>query len=223
MFFLGSFREIKRKVDLGDIITSSENVFVNNEYASLLFIAGYCSHSIKKFTSSCDLCKTIASNEEFSVHFGDSTSNQKIFKKLALVKAEDFIGQYPETCSRCDKPFKSIIIKIAHILTVGIIAEFTPMQLQIQERSTVAKYVEHYRKGPLDLTSHQRCDRHYGLMGRGERKTNSHLTFYFGWSTVKTKADKTMAALLKKVQWIILIEGEETAGASSTGLQYEKH
>nr|CAI5831163.1 unnamed protein product [Callosobruchus analis] len=48
-----------------DIITSSENVFVNNEqYASLLFIAGYCSHSIIKFTCSCDLCKTsIASNE----------------------------------------------------------------------------------------------------------------------------------------------------------------
>nr|CAI5839211.1 unnamed protein product [Callosobruchus analis] len=55
-------------------------------------------------------------------------AQQKIFKKLALVKAEDFIGQYPETCSRCDKPFKSIIIKIAHILkSAHLLAKYDPV------------------------------------------------------------------------------------------------
>nr|CAI5864866.1 unnamed protein product [Callosobruchus analis] len=54
--------------------------------------------------------------EEYEHKFVNAPSQQKIFKKLALVKAEDFVGQYPETCSRCDKPFKSIIIKIVHIL-----------------------------------------------------------------------------------------------------------
>lgn len=56
-----------------EILDKSDSVSVNNEeYNSLFFIAGYCTHSLIKYTKNCENCKKlVSSNEEFFVEFSD--------------------------------------------------------------------------------------------------------------------------------------------------------
>lgn len=64
-------------------------------------------------------------SSDYEHEFLTSFSQQKILKKLALVKAEDFMENYPDICNACNKPFKSIIIKIAHVLSNIFLNNYT--------------------------------------------------------------------------------------------------